>query len=223
MPQFSGWHAGVVCYIACIDSQGILVVLHCIDSNGIILQLTRERAPPLLPQVAAAPTKSSPATAALIKPRTVCSQPTHTHTHILQNSPCSFVGPTHICYFAALFYSTMDNFAPYVMCSVQCAVRTKTTADDTCAPFRLKHSLTATPSEQLLVRYSRSQHCHHWVHIHQLTSIHHNIIKMPISIIKKSKVLSQWSPKGDKYFYLRSIIIITRGEICCLIRSSSSW
>ena len=119
MPQFSGWHAGVVCYIACIDFQGILVVLHCIDSNGIILQLTRERAPPLLPQVAAAPTKSSPATAALIKPRTVCSQPTHTHTHILQNSPCSFVGPTHICYFAALFYSTMDNFAPYVMCSVQ--------------------------------------------------------------------------------------------------------
>lgn len=80
MPQFSGWHAGVVCYIACIDSQGILVVLHCIDSNGIILQLTRERAPPLLPQVAAAPTKSSPATAALIKPRTVCSQPTHTYS-----------------------------------------------------------------------------------------------------------------------------------------------
>ena len=185
MPQFSGWHAGVVCYIACIDSQGILVVLHCIDSNGIILQLTRERAPPLLPQVAAAPTKSSPATAALIKPRTVCSQPTHTHTHILQNSPCSFVGPTHICYFSALFFIAPWIILPPMSCAV-CS-----TNQNNCwwylPPFRLKHSLTATPSEQLLVRYSRSQHCHHWVHIHQLTSIHHNIIKMPISIIKKKQ------------------------------------
>ena len=120
MPQFSGWHAGVVCYIACIDSQGILVVLHCIDSNGIILQLTRERAPPLLPQVAAAPTKSSPATAALIKPRTVCSQPTHTHTHIFFRIHPALLWGLHIsAILLPFFYSTMDNFAPYVMCSVQ--------------------------------------------------------------------------------------------------------
>ena len=203
MPQFSGWHAGVVCYIACIDSQGILVVLHCIDSNGIILQLTRERAPPLLPQVAAAPTKSSPATAALIKPRTVCSQPTHTHTHIFFRIHPALLWGLHIsAILLPFFYSTMDNFAPYVMCSVQCAVRTKTTADDTCAPFRLKHSLTATPSEQLLVRYSRSQHCHHWVHIHQLTSIHHNIIKMPISIIKKARFYHNDLQKETNIFTL---------------------
>ena len=117
MPQFSGWHAGVVCYIACIDSQGILVVLHCIDSNGIILQLTRERAPPLLPQVAAAPTKSSPATAALIKPRTVCSQPTHTYSSEFTLLFCGAY--TYLLFCCPFFYSTMDNFAPYVMCSVQ--------------------------------------------------------------------------------------------------------
>ena len=115
MPQFSGWHAGVVCYIACIDSQGILVVLHCIDSNGIILQLTRERAPPLLPQVAAAPTKSSPATAALIKPRTVCSQPTHTYS---SEFTLLFCGAYTYLLFCCPFFKAPWIILPPMSCAV---------------------------------------------------------------------------------------------------------
>ena len=122
MPQFSGWHAGVVCYIACIDSQGILVVLHCIDSNGIILQLTRERAPPLLPQVAAAPTKSSPATAALIKPRTVCSQPTHTHTHIFFRIHPALLWGLHISAILLPFFIAPWIILPPMSCAV-CSVQ----------------------------------------------------------------------------------------------------
>ena len=119
MPQFSGWHAGVVCYIACIDSQGILVVLHCIDSNGIILQLTRERAPPLLPQVAAAPTKSSPATAALIKPRTVCSQPTHTYS---SEFTLLFCGAYTYLLFCCPFFKAPWIILPPMSCAV-CSVQ----------------------------------------------------------------------------------------------------